>query len=179
MIRRSLVFALAAALSAGPASGVSHATDTDPPPASGLFKCATTKWPWGCVAECESGGRWNANTGNGYYGGLQFSQTTWESFGGLKYAPRADLATSEEQITVARKVLAAQGWGAWSVCSARYGLKGRVYRVKHDALSSLRPHSGRLHRGALPVLPQEPAPVTDPAPFGPPLSDAPTRPPLR
>ena len=172
MIRRSLVCALAAALFTGPTSGVSHATDTDPPPASESYKCAAKKWPWGCVAQCESGGRWNANTGNGYYGGLQFSQTTWESFGGLKYASRADLATREEQIKVARKVLAVQGWGAWSVCSARYGLTSRVYRVKHgDRLSSI------MH--ALLVIPDGSAPSSGPASFGPPMSDAPTRPPLR
>lgn len=73
--------------------------------------CGKGKWPWGCLAECESSGRWNVNSGNGFYGGLQFGQPTWEEFGGLKYAPRADLASREEQIAVARKVVAVQGWG--------------------------------------------------------------------
>lgn len=90
------------------------------------FSCAKDQWPWGCVAKCESGGNWHINTGNGHYGGLQFSQRTWESFGGGKYAPRADLATRQEQIKVARKVVAVQGWGAWPHCSRRYGLRGHT-----------------------------------------------------
>ena len=71
---------------------------------------------WDAVALCESGGNWSINTGNGYYGGLQFSQSTWDSFGGDAYAPRADLATKSEQITVAERVLDAQGRGAWPTC---------------------------------------------------------------
>ncbi|WP_406001712.1 transglycosylase family protein [Streptomyces sp. NBC_00829] len=100
--------------------------------------CASTGWPWSCVAECESGGRWNANTGNGYYGGLQFWQPTWEAFGGLAHARRADLATREQQIKVAEEVLRTQGWEAWPVCSKRYGLSGRVHTVQPgDTLSSI------------------------------------------
>jgi hypothetical protein len=102
------------------------------------YECAKDKWPWSCVAECESGGRWHLNTSNGFYGGLQLQQSTWKAFGGLKYAPRADLATRAEQIAVARKVLAAQGWGAWPECSERCGLRGRVYTVKSgDTLASI------------------------------------------
>nr|WP_179723128.1 transglycosylase family protein [Petropleomorpha daqingensis] len=71
---------------------------------------------WDAVARCESGGNWAINTGNGYYGGLQFSQSTWNSFGGGAYAPRADLATKSEQITVAERVLDVQGPGAWPTC---------------------------------------------------------------
>jgi len=71
---------------------------------------------WDAVAQCESGGNWSINTGNGYYGGLQFSQSTWDSFGGGAYAPRADLASKSEQITVAERVLDAQGRGAWPTC---------------------------------------------------------------
>jgi hypothetical protein len=92
--------------------------------------CAVDQWPWGCVAECESSGRWNLNTGNGYYGGLQFWQPTWVEHGGLGFAPRADLATRQEQITVAEEVLRNQGWDAWPVCSTRYGLSGRVHTVQ-------------------------------------------------
>ncbi|MCP9207616.1 transglycosylase family protein [Streptomyces sp. NEAU-Y11] len=77
---------------------------------------------WDKVAECESGNNWSINTGNGYYGGLQFSQSTWEGYGGGSYAPRADLATKGEQITVAEKVLAGQGPTAWPVCSVKAGL---------------------------------------------------------
>ncbi|WUH93207.1 transglycosylase family protein [Streptomyces sp. NBC_00433] len=73
---------------------------------------------WDAVAQCESGGNWSINTGNGYYGGLQFSQSSWEAAGGLQYASRADLATKDQQIAVAEKLLAIQGPGAWSCASA-------------------------------------------------------------
>ena len=71
---------------------------------------------WDAVARCESGGNWSINTGNGYYGGLQFSTSTWTGYGGGAYAPRADLATREQQIAVAERVLAGQGKGAWPTC---------------------------------------------------------------
>jgi hypothetical protein len=71
---------------------------------------------WNAVALCESGGNWSINTGNGYFGGLQFSQSTWVAYGGLAYAPRADLAAPAQQIAIAEKVLAGQGKGAWPVC---------------------------------------------------------------
>lgn len=71
---------------------------------------------WDGVAQCESGQDWDINTGNTYYGGLQFSQSTWEEFGGLEFAPRADLATKDEQIIVAERTLAVQGAGAWPTC---------------------------------------------------------------
>ncbi|GAA3367857.1 hypothetical protein GCM10020367_65030 [Streptomyces sannanensis] len=77
---------------------------------------------WDKVAACESTNDWNTNTGNGYYGGLQFSQSTWEAYGGRAYAPRADLATKGQQIAVAEKVLDGQGPGAWPTCSVRAGL---------------------------------------------------------
>ncbi|MET8474565.1 transglycosylase family protein [Streptomyces sp. NPDC006422] len=102
------------------------------------YACAKSGWPWSCLAECESGGDWDENTGNGYYGGLQFHQPTWEEHGGLKYAPRADLATREEQIAVAEEVLRTQGWEAWPQCSKRYGLKGRAHVVQPgDTLASV------------------------------------------
>jgi hypothetical protein len=69
---------------------------------------------WDAIAACESGGNWTANTGNGYYGGLQFAQSSWAAAGGLEFAPRADLATREEQITVAKRLAALQGMSAWS-----------------------------------------------------------------
>ncbi|WP_424892087.1 transglycosylase family protein [Streptomyces sp. XH2] len=68
---------------------------------------------WDKVAECESGGNWAINTGNGYYGGLQFSQSSWNAAGGQKYADRADHASKSAQIAVAEKLLAMQGPGAW------------------------------------------------------------------
>ncbi|MFG2953877.1 transglycosylase family protein [Streptomyces sp. NPDC048291] len=77
---------------------------------------------WDRVAACESSGDWGIDTGNGFYGGLQFTQSTWEAYGGTRYAPRADLATKDQQIAVAEKVLDGQGPGAWPVCSVRAGL---------------------------------------------------------
>ncbi|SDC12434.1 LysM domain-containing protein [Geodermatophilus telluris] len=71
---------------------------------------------WTGVAQCESSGNWSTNTGNGYYGGLQFSQSTWAAFGGTDLAPRADLATPAQQVQVAERVLAGQGIGAWPSC---------------------------------------------------------------
>ncbi|QHF93397.1 transglycosylase [Streptomyces sp. NHF165] len=76
---------------------------------------------WDKVAQCESSGNWSANTGNGYYGGLQFNQSSWAAAGGTKYAPRADQATKDQQIAVAEKLLAMQGPGAWS-CAGAGGL---------------------------------------------------------
>lgn len=72
---------------------------------------------WDAIASCEAGSNWAINTGNGYYGGVQFDQSTWERNGGLRYAARADLATREEQITIAEVTRARQGWGAWPVCA--------------------------------------------------------------
>ncbi|BDZ59445.1 transglycosylase-like protein with SLT domain [Barrientosiimonas humi] len=77
---------------------------------------------WDRVAECESGGNWSINTGNGYYGGLQFSYSTWKAFGGQKYAYTANRATREQQILIAQATLRVQGPGAWPVCSVRAGL---------------------------------------------------------
>lgn len=71
---------------------------------------------WDAIAACESSGNWAINTGNGYFGGLQFDQNTWERNGGLRYAGRADLASREEQIAIAEVTRARQGWGAWPVC---------------------------------------------------------------
>ena len=77
---------------------------------------------WDAVAACESGGDWDINTGNGYYGGLQFSSDTWLAYGGDQYAPTADQATTAEQVEIAQKVLEGQGPGAWPVCSQEAGL---------------------------------------------------------
>ncbi|WP_430383674.1 transglycosylase family protein [Streptomyces sp. P10-4] len=95
---------------------------------------------WNKVAACESSGNWSINTGNGYYGGLQFTQSTWEAYGGTRYAPRADLATRAEQIAVAEKVLDGQGPGAWPVCSVRAGLtRGGAAPDVHTETGSTRP----------------------------------------
>ena len=100
---------------------------------------------WDALAQCESGGDWAINTGNGYYGGLQFSASTWEAFGGGSYAPRADQATREQQIAIAERTLAEQGWGAWPACSAKLGL-------------------GEADKGGSAAAPApEPAPTPEPA----------------
>lgn len=78
---------------------------------------------WDRLARCEAGGNWATNTGNGFFGGLQFTQGTWEAHGGRAYAHRADLATREEQITVGKRVQASQGWGAWPACTSSMGLR--------------------------------------------------------
>jgi resuscitation-promoting factor RpfB len=75
---------------------------------------------WDKLAECESGGNWSINTGNGYYGGLQFSLSTWRAYGGSGMPHEA---SREEQIAIAKKVLAGQGWGAWPACSSKLGLR--------------------------------------------------------
>lgn len=77
---------------------------------------------WDQLAQCEAGGNWGINTGNGFQGGLQFSPSTWSSHGGGEYAATANQASREQQIAVAEKVLASQGWGAWPSCSASLGL---------------------------------------------------------
>lgn len=77
---------------------------------------------WDRLAQCEAGGNWGINTGNGYHGGLQFSPSTWAAYGGTEFAPYAYQATREQQIAVGERTLAGQGWGAWPACSARLGL---------------------------------------------------------
>ncbi|TKV58585.1 transglycosylase [Nakamurella flava] len=84
---------------------------------------AATTDTWDAVAQCESSGNWSINTGNGYYGGLQFAQSTWEEYGGTAYAARADLATKEQQIAIAERTLAGQGWAAWA-CADDVGASG-------------------------------------------------------
>ena len=77
---------------------------------------------WNRLAQCESGGNWHINTGNGYYGGLQFSASTWRAYGGGRFAPVASQAKRWQQITIAERTLRSQGWGAWPACSSRLGL---------------------------------------------------------
>jgi resuscitation-promoting factor RpfA len=97
---------------------------------------AATDGEWDQVAHCESGGNWAINTGNGYQGGVQFSPSTWSAHGGGEFAPAANMATKEEQIAVAERVLATQGRGAWPVCGR--GLSGATPRnVVADAPAPL------------------------------------------
>ncbi|MEV8099610.1 transglycosylase family protein [Kitasatospora sp. NPDC085879] len=95
-------------------------------PVAGLVSApsasAASASTWDAVARCESGGNWSINTGNGFYGGLQFTASTWRAYGGTAYAPQANRASRAQQIAVAEKVLASQGPGAWPVCSRKAGL---------------------------------------------------------
>lgn len=76
---------------------------------------------WDALAQCESSGNWVTNTGNGFYGGIQFTASTWRAYGGTQFAARADLATREQQIATGQRVLAGQGPGAWPACSRKTG----------------------------------------------------------
>jgi len=93
---------------------------TKPPPVAASPAAPVRGALWDKVAGCESGGRWNINTGNGFAGGLQFTPGTWRAYGGVG-SPAA--ASREAQIAVAERVLAGQGWGAWPNCSRILGLR--------------------------------------------------------
>jgi hypothetical protein len=132
----------AARLTAVGAVGIGTAAATVLTPAAAS---AATTVQWDRVAQCESGGNWHINTGNGYYGGLQFSQSTWDSYDVDHYAARADLASKNEQIDVANRVLASQGWGAWPVCSQYRGDAGPAeVRRSHVHKSQTRHHAPTL-----------------------------------
>jgi len=88
---------------------------------------------WDRVAQCESSGNWNISTGNGFFGGLQFTSSTWRAFGGAQFAGSANQATREQQIIVAERVLAGQGWGAWPVCSRKAGATGQPVTLRAAA----------------------------------------------
>jgi LysM repeat protein len=92
---------------------------------------------WDAIAQCESGGNWSINTGNGYYGGLQFSRSTWKAYGGGKYASTANKATRAEQIRIAEKVLKGQGIGAWPTCGKKAG-STKAYKAKNTGGSKSR-----------------------------------------
>jgi resuscitation-promoting factor RpfA len=93
---------------------------------------AATNRSWNRLAQCESGGNWHINTGNGYYGGLQFSPSTWRGFGGGHFASSAHRASRRAQIAVAQRVLRGQGWGAWPSCTSQLGLGAREKRQKWE-----------------------------------------------
>ncbi|MGP3971799.1 LysM peptidoglycan-binding domain-containing protein [Streptomyces sp. 6N223] len=103
------------------AAGVTGAAVAIPFMAAGSAEAASVE-TWDAVAECESSGDWSINTGNGFYGGLQFTQSSWEAAGGTQYAARADLATKDQQIAAAEVLLSMQGPGAWPVCGPQAGL---------------------------------------------------------
>ncbi|ORB89348.1 resuscitation-promoting factor RpfA [Mycobacterium persicum] len=128
---------------------------------------AATDWEWDQVARCESGGNWAINTGNGYYGGVQFTPGTWASHGGGEFAPSAQLATREQQIAVAERVLATQGRGAWPVCG--HGLSSATPRDVPAPAAMDAPVDA-------PDVNGEPAPLADappPADVAPPADPAP------
>ena len=101
-------------------SGGSSSSSSSSAPATNYASGSTT---WDALAQCESGGNWAINTGNGYYGGLQFSSSTWQAYGGGAYASTANLASREQQIAIAEKVRAATGgYGSWPACSQSLGL---------------------------------------------------------
>lgn len=112
---------------------------------------ATSTSTWDALAQCESSGNWSINTGNGYSGGLQFSPTTWAAFGGTGSA--AD-ASREQQIAVAERVQASQGWGAWPSCSAQLGLSG----------TGVAPQSVPVQSAPVQAAPVQAAPVQQSAP---------------
>ncbi|WP_129308741.1 transglycosylase family protein [Streptomyces sp. L2] len=114
-------------------AGVTGAAVAAPLMAAGNASAATAS-QWDAVAQCESGGNWSINTGNGYYGGLQFSASTWAAYGGTQYAAQANQAGKAQQIAVAEKVLAAQGKGAWPVCGT--GLTSTPYNGSAPSTSS-------------------------------------------
>jgi hypothetical protein len=109
-LNRAALAAVPASASAPPVSASAPAAGAAPVPAS------SGGVNWSAVAACESGGNWSINTGNGFYGGLQFTEGTWLANGGGQYASSADVATPAQQIAVAERVLASQGIGAWPVC---------------------------------------------------------------
>ncbi len=106
--------------SAGPSSATSAASSApaDPAPAPAPATGSAGGVNWSAIAACESGGNWSADTGNGFYGGLQFTEGTWLGYGGGQYASSANQASAADQIAVADRVLAGQGIGAWPVCGA-------------------------------------------------------------
>ncbi|MBG0856437.1 LysM peptidoglycan-binding domain-containing protein [Streptomyces spinoverrucosus] len=116
---------------------------------------------WDRIAQCESGGNWHINTGNGYYGGLQFSADTWRAYGGTAYAPTADQASREQQIAVATKVQRAQGWGAWPTCSARAGAYGSAPAASGASAGNSAPTQSSRSQSAQPQ-PRSSQPAQEP-----------------
>ena len=129
---------------------------------------------WDVVAGCESGGNWSINTGNGYHGGLQFAPGTWAGHGGGEFAPTANLATREEQIAIAERVLATQGRGAWPVCGA--GLSGPTPRDVDAEPAEVTAEAAGEPGGDVPPAEALEAPAEPPAPDAPPAPETPPAP---
>jgi resuscitation-promoting factor RpfA len=131
IIKRAIGVGAALALSSG--IGLAGATPAE--------AAATTVWDR--VAQCESGGNWTINTGNGFYGGVQFAAGTWKAYGGKTYASQAHQASKAEQIAIARRVLAGQGPGAWPVCSRRAGLTKSNGKADQNATPASNPGASK------------------------------------
>lgn len=117
---------------------------------------------WDRLANCESSGNWAINTGNGYHGGLQFSPSTWNAYGGGDYAPVAYKATREQQIVVAERVLEGQGWNAWPSCSSRLGLSSAPTQrdISTAATTAVDDAVVAVDEAVPPVVPPAVAPLT-------------------
>ena len=120
-VRRAAMAAAGPSLAAAPTSSSASAYSQSPsslPVAASSYPASSGGVNWSAIAACESGGNWSTNTGNGFSGGLQFSQGTWDAYGGGQYSSSAAGASESQQIAVAQRVLAGQGIGAWPVCGA-------------------------------------------------------------
>mgnify|MGYP000719736966 FL=1 len=142
-----------AALAIGGAAAAAAAPAANAAPAS----------TWDALAQCESGGNWATNTGNGFYGGLQFTQQSWNGVG-MSGSPMN--ASREQQIEAAERLLAQQGWGAWPACSSKLGLSGNAtpsYTDPGAAQQEVAPQAQAQQSYSEPVqeaAPAAPAPTT-------------------
>ncbi|MFF2661939.1 transglycosylase family protein [Kitasatospora sp. NPDC058032] len=128
---------------------------TPPADAASVRTGAGTGVDWDALARCESGGRWSANTGNGYYGGLQFDAATWRANGGPAYAPRADRATREQQIAVAERLAGRRGLAPWAACGARIARGGEPPAARAETRErGDRPARTRPQTPAVPASPR-------------------------
>ncbi|MGW9477649.1 transglycosylase family protein [Saccharomonospora azurea] len=119
---------------------------------------------WDAIAECESGGDWSINTGNGYYGGLQFSLSTWQAYGGTGMPHET---SREQQIAVAERVLDGQGIGAWPVCGARGSDGGSYQGTNTDGAAGSSSDSGNSSGSGESTQESAPAPAASPEPSTP------------
>ncbi|WP_051965585.1 LysM peptidoglycan-binding domain-containing protein [Kitasatospora mediocidica] len=142
---------------AGIALPIAAASAANAAPASSISIPAAALQQWDTLAGCESGGDWSINTGNGYYGGLQFDQATWDDAGGQAYAPRADLATKEQQIAVATTLYNKRGWSPWE-CAQKVNLGGAL-----KSTTVVVPPSTTPPAAAQPAAPAKPAKPAEPA----------------
>ncbi|MEU6993276.1 transglycosylase family protein [Streptomyces sp. NPDC046465] len=148
-------------------AGVTGVAVAAPLMAAGSASAATDS-EWDAVAQCEAGGNWSINTGNGYQGGLQFSPSTWSAYGGTKYAPSADKASKAQQIEIGEKVLAGQGKGAWPSCgvglSGASNNSGGGSQEQAPQQQESKPQPQQTQQQAAPEQPKQAAPKPQPAP---------------